>query len=132
MNSFIRYHTNALHYPRSNLARAAVSRSIRDVVLCVAPTSARSLTTDKVGIGDAGGGAPQPTAEAALAVLRLLDAIPIVRDAGVKDVTTMPGKRSQTDGIFQTQLSVRQVALTLRLKLRASGTYLPCTVRKPW
>ena len=77
-----RHYRTTLRYPRSNLARAAASRSIRDVVFCAAPKSTCLLTTDKVGMGDAGGGAPQPTAEAALAVLRLLDAIPIAPDVG--------------------------------------------------
>ena len=65
-------------YPRSSFARAAASRSIREVVFCTVVNSARSLTTDKVGMGEAGG-ALHPTTEAALAVLRLLGAIPIHR-----------------------------------------------------
>ena len=69
-------HSSLLCYPRSSFARAAARRSIREVVFRIAVTSARSLTTDRVGMGDAGG-AFHPTTEAALAVLRLLGADPV-------------------------------------------------------
>ena len=47
-------------------------------------------------MGDAGGGAPQPTAEAALAVLRLLDTTPIAQ--GLKAFMRKRGGGGGGDG----------------------------------